>query len=377
MQPIQEKIFFPNLNGLRFIAFFSVFFHHTFLQEYFASPNTTVYNFLFALKQSGALGVNLFFVLSGFLITYLLINEKEKRNKLNLPNFYIRRILRIWPLYFLTLAIGFFLFPIVKKMMGQAINETATLSYYGLFISNFEQIINGPADSAILNLLWSVGIEEQFYIIWPIILSVIPTKHFIKTFLLLIGITLVFRSFHTENRLIIYFHTLSVFSDMVIGGIAAYLSFYHQPFKKLMSGLSKKTIVTIYFVGAAFILFSYHFNSIPSFIVIQRVLYALFFAFIIVEQNLSDHSFFKICNNKFLSKWGNYTYGLYCFQMVGIIVTNIIFEKILKLNNKLLLMIFDYTLALSLTMLMAYLSYRFFETPFLKLKNKFAYFTTK
>jgi peptidoglycan/LPS O-acetylase OafA/YrhL len=77
-------------------------------------PSSTFYQFAFAQKMNGALGVNLFFVLSGFLITYLLLSEKERYGKINVLHFYMRRILRIWPLYFLMVIAGFILFPLVK-----------------------------------------------------------------------------------------------------------------------------------------------------------------------------------------------------------------------------------------------------------------------
>jgi peptidoglycan/LPS O-acetylase OafA/YrhL len=375
MNQLKTRIFFPNLDGLRFIAFISVFFHHTILPEYFdKTMSSGVYKFIFAQKINGALGVNLFFVLSGFLITYLLINEKEKFSKIHILNFYTRRVLRIWPLYFLIVIIGFFIFPIVKKMMGASVHETATLPFYILFISNFQIIQKGFPDSVMLGVLWSVGIEEQYYIIWPLLLSFISKKYLPKILLLLIACTLVFRYMHSANYLVVYLNTFSVLSDMMIGGLAAYLIFYSQGFKNFISRLSKKAIISIYIVGATLIIFNYKIFTTGISITFERLAYSLFFAFIILEQNFAEHSFYKISNNKFLSKWGAYTYGLYCLHFPAIIISHIFSENILKLHNQLALMAIDYRLGIGLAMLMAYLSYKFYETPFLKLKNRFAYF---
>lgn len=371
----QNRIFFPNLDGLRFIAFFAVFFHHTFIVKCFSgNSNTELYNFFNAQKQNGALGVNLFFVLSGFLITYLLINEKDKYLKIRIKNFYIRRVLRIWPLYFLMLIIGFIIFPVLKMMLGGVPNETHSYTFYLFFVSNFQVIQKGFADSSILNVLWSVGVEEQFYILWPILLAVIPKKYLLHLFGLLIAFTLIFRYFNIQDADIIYYHTASVFSDMVIGGVVAYLSFFNQFFLRFIENLSKRVIAIIYFTGVCIILFNYKIFTTTFLLVIERFVYALFFAFIIIEQNFAKNSVYKISNSQILSKWGVYTYGLYCLHTIGLLAAHILSEKLLKVHNQWIIMTIDFTVGLSFSMLLAYFSYHLFEYPFLKLKQKFSYF---
>src|SRR3954471_9655941 len=131
----KEKIFFPNLDGLRFISFFLVFLYHTYMTFFNnirdASPDA--FDYIQRLFQHGNLGVNFFFVLSGFLITYLLIKEKEYTGKVHVPNFYVRRILRIWPLYYMCVFVGFVAFGILKKMSGEPIVENANPWYYVFF----------------------------------------------------------------------------------------------------------------------------------------------------------------------------------------------------------------------------------------------------
>src|SRR5690606_15550484 len=103
----KTKIFFANLDGLRFFSFFGVFLFH-FYKSLFDNIKETypaVYEVGEFLFQNGSLGVNFFFVLSGFLITFLLIKERELTSKINIKNFYVRRILRIWPLYYICLII--------------------------------------------------------------------------------------------------------------------------------------------------------------------------------------------------------------------------------------------------------------------------------
>lgn len=373
----QSKIFFPNLDGLRFIAFFTVFIHHTLNVQCFSSdPQSGLYQFVFAQKLNGALGVNLFFVLSGFLITYLLLNEKQQQQRVNVPHFYMRRILRIWPLYFLVVLIGFVLFPLAKSFFGEVSTETHSPAWYMIFASNFEAIRKGSADSSLLNVLWSVGVEEQFYLIWPVIMAFTPIRHLPKVLALLLVGTLVFRSLHATDWILLYHHTFAVFGDMVIGGMVAWLAMYRPSFIQRLANMPRAAIVSIYAVGLLIIIFNYKiFTLSPVLLVLERYIYALFFAFIIAEQNYANHSPFKMSSSKWLSKWGNYTYGLYCLHSLALLITHhFLSEKILKLHNPWLTMGIDATLGLGLSLAMAWVSYHYFESPFLKLKNKFAYF---
>ena len=118
----KTKIFFPNLDGLRFFCFVSVFFFHSFATRFASIKENGLYHFVKGvLASNGNLGVNFFFVLSGFLITYLLFAEKEKYKKISVGNFYIRRILRIWPLFYFCVFFGFVIFPILKRALGEVL----------------------------------------------------------------------------------------------------------------------------------------------------------------------------------------------------------------------------------------------------------------
>src|SRR4029079_7687100 len=123
----KTRIFFPNLDGLRFISFFAVFLYHCDLSvfSYLGDSYPKTQQALTFLFRHGNLGVNFFFVLSGFLITYLLIKEKELKGNIHVGNFYVRRILRIWPLYYLCLIIGFIAFRMLKQLTHEPWMTTA------------------------------------------------------------------------------------------------------------------------------------------------------------------------------------------------------------------------------------------------------------
>jgi len=174
------RIYFPNLNGLRFIAAFLVIINHTEqLKLFFNLGDGTVAPFA---KICGKIGVMLFFVLSGFLITYLLLLEENKLSTINVKKFYIRRFLRIAPLYFLIIVIVFFVLqnfsfwdiPRMKDPIKNNFFETFLLHVF--FLPNLVTAIYGflpyiaPA--------WSIGTEEQAYLIWPLLLKKIKRNRY-------------------------------------------------------------------------------------------------------------------------------------------------------------------------------------------------------
>ena len=194
---IEKKIHFENLDALRFFAFLSVFISHVALFLGFESNNSS-FNFI---KKSflihGDLGVNFFFVLSGFLITFLLLTEKDKFSKIFLSHFYLRRVLRIWPLYFLTLILGFFvIYPLASSSLIHfpfLINEGYSFLPWYIFLGANIKIAFLGGGSVVLAVLWSISVEEQFYLIWPIILSLLSRKNITKVLFIIVGFSFFYR----------------------------------------------------------------------------------------------------------------------------------------------------------------------------------------
>lgn len=370
---MKDKNYFENLDGLRFLCFLSVFFFHSFHTEYDYISNSQVYNFVSKdIFGNGNLGVNFFFVLSGFLITYLLIQEKKENGQINLKKFWMRRILRIWPLYYFAVLFGFVAFPLLKFLFGQTPDETATPLYYILFINNFDFIKNGT-DASILSVLWSVAIEEQFYFIWPIILFVLPINKYWIAFSIVIISSLVFRALN--NTFILHeYHTLSCIGDMAIGAMGAWLIISNAKFKKAITYLKKYHIGIIYLTFFGAFLFRDELLFVNHTIrIFERVFIACLIILIILEQSYAKNSLFKISNLKTISKLGVITYGLYCLHFIGILTTTTITNKLGFNTNLWQVLIIDTTLALAITIIISKVSFKFYETPFLKFKEKFAY----
>ncbi|MDG1147236.1 MAG: acyltransferase [Crocinitomicaceae bacterium] len=364
--------FYENLTGLRFIGALSVFLFHSFTLgrevwgDFFHHP---IFTGVFKLLSKGHHGVGLFFVLSGFLITSLLLNEANQNGQINAFNFFMRRLLRIWPLYFLVLFFGFILFP----LLPQGIETKNSLFHYIIFLSNFEEIWSGWRDSiSFLTVTWSVSIEEQFYMTWVALITLIPAiqkgKYYSVYFVLLILVSILFRALHIDDERIIYFHTLSVISDLAIGGLLA-LVVIKTNWLTHFSKLSKFKLVITYLVGGAILLLSP--TIFKGYLIsIERLYIGLFFAFIIFEQVYCTHSFYKADKILGFFKLGKISYGLYMYHCIVIYFTQNIMVHY-GFQDSILGFIAFLFLAGYITLIISRLSYTYIESPILKLKKHF------
>ena len=150
---------FSSLDGLRFICIFAVLWHHSPTVPF--SPDTAL------ILQRGFLGVDFFFVLSGFLITTLLLREETRNGRFSLVDFYWRRLLRIVPVYFFVVSAVAGYYVLLKGETEYA----QLVPYYYLFLSNF---LTGNIPT--LAPTWSLAVEEQYYLIWPLLLLLLPRR---------------------------------------------------------------------------------------------------------------------------------------------------------------------------------------------------------
>jgi len=163
----------PSLNGIRAISILIVIFSH-----YKILTDSLRHILPLQLLENGALGVNVFFIISGYLITYLLLEEEKKYGKVSLTNFYKRRTLRIFPAYYFLLLVYFILQQ--KKLIFLSDNSWLTALTYTKY---FNHSLDGISEH-----LWSLSVEEHFYLLWPFVFVFLPSK---RTAVLLIFIVLV------------------------------------------------------------------------------------------------------------------------------------------------------------------------------------------
>jgi len=358
-----QRFYRPELDCLRFFAFLAVFLYHTFAHEadYYAARHIPFGAFLASAARAGSFGVDLFFLLSAYLITELLFREKEEFGTVHLKSFYVRRMLRIWPLYFLAVLIGAVL-PLVDP------NQKFPLRYIVAFLllsGNWMTSLVGFPQS-VMNPLWSVSFEEQFYLIWP---TLIARARRASTVLLASGLLLVVaeigrlvllkyaRQRHSDVE--IFTNTIARLDPLALGIATAVI-------------LRKKQVELRWFLrwscailgASVWLLAGHYFHLTVAFMLIGYPAMAL-------GSWLIFMSVFGLgVARGWLRYLGKISYGLYVFHMLALyLVSKLIGGYAGNLGK---FMIY-WCLGLALTLVMAALSYRFFESPFLRLKERFAF----
>ncbi len=360
---------FKNLDSIRTIAFFSTFLAHSFDTNSYEVKITNFYKFVESLRAVFSFGVPIFFVLSGFLITYLIIAEYEQKSFFSIKNFYIRRVLRIWPPYYLVLIIGFVFFPIFRSIfLKLPYSETANPWMYLFFLGNFDQIIKNTLPIGVgLGVTWSISVEEQFYLFWPLIFLFLKGKRFIYgiTILFIISVILTF---------IFYFpakHTIFCVIYLSTGGMLAYLHAYYSELSKKLTSINGVIFLSVLLI--CFFIMRYH-KSIPySISPLAYIVISFLVGYIILFQ-IQCKNTYNISNIPGLEYWGKYTYGLYLYHTI---CNFIIFTIVKYLNIYELVGFFWGDMLLRpissfiLSFILSYYSYQYFELFFLKLKNNF------
>jgi peptidoglycan/LPS O-acetylase OafA/YrhL len=350
----KKRVYFPNLNGVRFIAALSVLIYHFF--------DTTIFY--------GHLGVILFFVLSGFLITYLLLEEKEAEKAIAIKKFYIRRILRIWPLYFFIVLIGSIVFLVINN------NDNSspffnTLIYYLIFIPNVAFVLEIGFKYA--GVLWSVGSEEQYYLLWPWLIKIKSDKKIIIVFVLIILffscaphiIDYINNNYLNNSKNILYYSSRIMarmsFNSMATGGLLAFLYKYKAESIKFMFNKLFQFVCLISLLFCWILNVEFFFND---------QFYAIMFGILILNLAVNPKVIFSL-ENKVLDYLGKISYGLYVYHLIAFDINYFIITKWLNLpfaNS-----VYFFLFGVLTTILIASLSYYFFERPFLKLKfNRFS-----
>lgn len=359
------KFKFDNLDSIRTIAFFCTFLAHAFPSDNEAVLNSPIIQFTNYFREVFSFGVPVFFVLSGFLISYLMLKEQESPGSFNLKNFYVRRILRIWPVYYATIIFGFFIFPVARNfILHEPSYENASLIKYVLFLSNFDQISKNILPFGVgLGPTWSVGVEEQFYLIWPVLLLLFPKRKFIYPILILMSLSLIITPLSSLSSK----HTLFCFVYLTSGAFFGYLSFYYKDFVQKIVSISSFWFVM--FVAVIVFLIQYGLNN--SFYILSIWLIAILIGYCIVFQCFSK----KVPLQKIwgLEILGKYTYGLYLYHSICIFIIYSFIYKVLKLEeNSLNVALTVPLLSLVLSLAVSYISYEYFEKRFLRLKEKYS-----
>lgn len=359
-----RKFRFENLDSIRTIAFFSTFLAHAFYAESESILKSDAFQFITGFRQIFSFGVPIFFVLSGFLITYLMLREQHLIGKFSLKDFYMRRVLRIWPVFFLVLLIGFVVFPIVRDLiLHDPYVETADWRMYVFFLSNFDQINQPELPYGIgLGPTWSVSIEEQFYLVWPLFLLAFRRLSFIIPIVLVIFSSLVFTSMFSFSSK----HTVYCMTYLAVGAGFGYFSYYQEKFIRKITNINGS--VFLLSVGILFALIYISAKVYSSIFIVFLI--AVIIGYIIVYQCYANRMTLK--SIPLLERWGKYTYGLYLYHVICNFVIHMLIDKIAGIPESLSMVLFVKPfLSLILSMIVSFYSYHYFERFFLSLKKKF------
>ena len=365
--------YFKELNSLRFIGFIGIFFGHVFFSNSPEIINSKLYATLFSYgKILGFISIDSFFVLSSFLITWKALEEIKFTSNFQFKNFLIRRSLRIWPLYFLIVFIGF-LIEYLKSIYFLEPEKLPSLWNFVLFILNYNIIENGYNFLFFMVFMWSISVEEQFYVFWAITIKWF-NKYLFGISFFIIFLSLVFRIYFINDSLSLNFHTASALGNFGIGALTAILAFKNPNFLNKLQSLNRKTILFFYSIIFIFFIKMPVLLEYDFFIVIQRVLFSIFFSFIILEQTYCDQSIVKVSRIKYFNFFGKISYGLYCYH--GIMITTVLqisgFLSESLLNSLILFPVF----ILVSTLLISHFSYRLYESKFLNFKSKFSFLSS-
>jgi len=349
------------LNSFRFFSFLAVFLFHS--TNHF---------------EIGYLGVSAFFVLSGFLITPILLNMKGERTPDYFTKFYGRRFIRIFPLCYFYLAAMSILLLATQAHDEDAIRFFEQLPFAALYIYNFFHASSAYSHTSLLTHFWSLGVEEQFYLVWPLIIFFVPAKKLKKalilTIILSVAMRILFLEFITHQQwhilnpdptLVIYVLPTSHFDAFAIGG---FFAIFIKDQKSIWAFILAAAFVAVGLITYRFATGTYYFASMgyPSFMgdsykSIWGYSFAnLVFAFIIL--NIRQGIFFpRIFNNKAIDYLGKISYGLYVYHY-----SVLHFMHKLTLPNPVYIL-----LSLMLTIIISLLSYELIEKKILLLKDRF------
>jgi peptidoglycan/LPS O-acetylase OafA/YrhL len=339
---LPERQHIKSLDGIRGIAILLVLTYHL-----------LNFGFLFPFFNLGWMGVDLFFVLSGFLITGILLDTKFQKGFIQ--SFLLRRALRTLPLYYAVL-IGF---SVIAPFLSPVKWFTEYQVYFWTHTSNFLFLQKGFFVP--LGHFWSLAIEEQFYLFWPFVVLVLTPKRLLAFSILLIA-TGIFLRIILDNPLLNYGLPFAHLDGILIGAIIAVLI---RSNPEALFRHSSKIFVACSILFVSYIAFNFNTHNGILKLPLTFTVISLFFGSLLIV-SIRSKTVGKFFSNKLLLFFGKYSYGMYVFNSIFFHFSNWAGVDRLTGNQKLI----PYSGVFLLTVAVSYLSYTFFEVKFLQLKKR-------
>ncbi len=370
---------FAGLDGLRFISITFVVLHHLFTFK----TNFGFYRYDYpVLGLIGLYGIHFFFMGSGFLITYLLLHEHANFGKINLKNFFLRRIFRIWPAYFLLIIIFLFIFKIPFFRIPSTTDSYLAANYsnsnalYLAFLPHIQPFLfpTGPY----VHHTYTIGIEEQFYIAWGLLFYFFRRHVCLIFWVILLAVPLlnVLHEYlhgyvqRTQNapaalgyvNSMLTYIQYSRFSTFAIGSLFGYAYFFNQSWIQYFK--MRFVQVGVYLVLVLSIGFGI---TIPY---LQFEFMALLMACLMLVATFKKESMVNYSAG-WISYLGKISYGIYLFHIFAIVFACKFTSLFISQESNLFVTLCLAILTLLLSVFFGWVSYNYFEIVFLKLKKRF------
>jgi peptidoglycan/LPS O-acetylase OafA/YrhL len=351
--------FFGSLDGLRAISILGVIWSHVW---YVSGP--TYYGALLRVPvlRNGAFGVSVFFGISGFLITTLLLREQQRNGRISLRDFYIRRTLRIWPLYYGVLALYVVLVLILQR--GNTKEHVFFHFLPGYLTFTYTWFFGWQASGAIFNFAWSICVEEQFYLIWAGVLRILRGYFPLVLACLLISLR-AFADFGILKLLVSQGSLAWRFAEGIavpicLGAILAQALHSEQWFLRARMLLG-------YRWSAPFFLLLLVVTLAPAGSTLEWLCWVLACLLVAASVIREDNGLAWFLRSRLVAYIGLVSYGMYMLNTLTLDVLEPILHR-LGIRHPVLQM----PIAVVSVVAVAGLSYRYFESPFLGLKQRFS-----
>lgn len=365
-----DRFYHPELDGLRFFAFLGVFVYHVFPLVPVGPAGTPVQvlvTWIASVLRAGEWGVDLFFALSAYLITELLLREHERTGTIDIKSFYVRRTLRIWPLYYAFLLFAMFVEPWV---LGRQLMTWDHFIPFAFFLGNWSLVHSYTlASSAII--LWTVSIEEQFYLTWPLLVRWLkPRRIPVLAVVLLIAanltrLGLVLTGAEHEQ---VHFNTFARLDGIAFGALIAWI--YHNRGTPRFAAWHRWSItlagLAVWVLVVRYVDFA---EALRPWLFYRYPLAGLGAALILIGTIQPQGTARGPTTWKPLVFLGRISYGLYVVHYLAIALCETFLFRQLGTAPRLAVAL----LSFPLTVYLATCSYYLLEKPFLKLKLRFTH----
>jgi peptidoglycan/LPS O-acetylase OafA/YrhL len=369
---------YAQLDGLRGLAILLVFvFHFALMHEAFRGPNPGLF---LQIAQMGWMGVDLFFVLSGFLITGILANARAQRHYLK--NFLGRRFLRIWPLYYLSLLVLMVLAPLLmSKVPPELQGMQAKQIWFWLYGTNWLFALEGEFSRTSGGYFWSLAVEEQFYVVWPFVVYALSDRRLLIVSAGLVCVSLASRlilSGFGVGTGVLYNMTFTHFDGLALGACLSICLRSPELGARVTRVLPFAVVIAVAGLAAARLADGHLFFWGVHMAAYGYTLVALLFGALLVwaARNEANNGFNRLLTTRFMSLCGKYSYALY---LVHVPVASLLFPIVRRmLRNQQGVIGYDGTFAVgaivafAVSWALAAASWLLIEKRFLDLKRYFA-----